>query len=121
MSERTPEEIKKALKCCGETPPNCKECPYDIKGRIGCKGVAALDALAYIEQLEAERDKLKRELAAAVKDIESSQCCTFCKHNREDMPCEDSDFFARDANIRTAYAEFVLTAVNWNGAVFRKR
>lgn len=57
MIQKTPEESKEALKCCGETPPNCKKCPYDIKDKIGCKGIAAVDALTYIQQLEAQVPK----------------------------------------------------------------
>lgn len=47
---KTPEEIKKGLEC-GE----CKNCPY--KRLISCTECVREDALAYIQQLEAEVPK----------------------------------------------------------------
>lgn len=58
---KTPDEIKKALKCYKDGIA-CYDCPYEqgrtfeVNGVIfGCSQDIAADALAYIEQLEAER------------------------------------------------------------------
>ena len=58
---KTPDEIKKALKCHRDGRA-CHDCPYE-QGRtfsvdgvtFGCSKDIVADALAYIEQLEAER------------------------------------------------------------------
>ena len=64
---KTPEEIKKGLECC--TTGNylsCRKCPYE---QGGCGEDENLkDALAYIQQLERERDEYKRERNAAVEE-----------------------------------------------------
>lgn len=59
---KTPDEIKKALKCYKDGS-TCYDCPYEqgrtfeVNGVIfGCSQDIAADALAYIEQLEAERE-----------------------------------------------------------------
>lgn len=76
---KTPEEIKKGLECCmyeGE----CKRCPYQGEK---CTITASGDALAYIQQLECERD-------AAAKDLETGICCETCAHydtDAKEPPC----------------------------------
>lgn len=80
---KTPEEIKKGLeKDCGE----CDEenfCPYI--GIAGCIAIMHEDALALIQQLEAENAELKRELDAAKQDMNEIaqdndyQICAYCK------------------------------------------
>ncbi len=52
---KTPDEIKKGLKVCGYNAP-CAECPYKDK-KPGCNDKMLLDALAYIQQLEAQAPK----------------------------------------------------------------
>lgn len=60
---KTPDEIKKALKCHRDGRA-CHDCPYE-QGRtfsvdgvtFGCSKDIVADALAYIKQLEAERDE----------------------------------------------------------------
>ena len=78
---KTPEEIKKGLeKDCGE----CDEenfCPYI--GIAGCIAIMHEDALALIQQLEAENAELKRERDAAVNDLTQSRFCHACKHREE--------------------------------------
>ena len=56
---KTPDEIKKGMECC-ETV-ECEECPYAIiletrheKIVLGCEETVTQDALAYIQQLEAQ-------------------------------------------------------------------
>lgn len=54
---KTPEEIKKGLYACGgadEWPVQHTDCPYDHSEM--CTMYLCADALAYIEQLEAERE-----------------------------------------------------------------
>lgn len=60
---KTPGEIKKALECYKDGSA-CYDCPYEqgrtfeVNGVIfGCSQDIVADALAYIEQLEAERDE----------------------------------------------------------------
>ena len=78
INGRTPDEIKKGLNHCSED--GCKQCPYkyDCDMADGFS-VLAGDALAYIHQLERERD-------AAVKDLKmmcvNGNTCAFCKNNR---------------------------------------
>lgn len=66
---RTPDEIKEGLDYC--VRGNCPACPY----LRNCVAKNA-DALAYIKQLEAERD--------AVLEIVRGDC-VYCLHLCEDM------------------------------------
>ena len=60
INGRTPEEIKKGLECCGMAwkPVDCEGCLYT--GRLRCGNEMHDDALAYIQQLERERDAAVR-------------------------------------------------------------
>lgn len=74
INGRTPEEIKKGLECrarwgTAECKQKCSECDTYVPGFTG---TAAKEALAYIQQLERERD-------AAVQDISIGRCCATCK------------------------------------------
>ena len=73
---KTPEEIKKGLECCYTALKDpyfaCKGCPYGDM-RV-CDGDMGLDALAYIQQLERERDAMFRDLQR------KSFGCDKCKH-----------------------------------------
>lgn len=54
---RTPEEIKKGLEICrGKCTGNKPHCPYDKYGD-GCENTLNRDALAYIQQLEAQQPR----------------------------------------------------------------
>ena len=83
---KTPDEIKKGLECCYspvEPMLRCEECPY--QGSIVCKMKLHAHALAYIQQLEAERD-------AAVADIRLAftshvGACQTCKHGENQVDC----------------------------------
>lgn len=72
---KTPDEIKKGLECCAED--ECfgerENCPYSGEPSL-CVGSMCVDALAYIHQLERERDAL-----AALYKLHST--CGSCKHN----------------------------------------
>ena len=81
INGRTPDEIKKGLNHCSED--GCKQCPYkyDCDMADGFS-VLAGDALAYIRQLERERD-------AAVKQLrKGGRACSTCKFS-EDIPEND--------------------------------
>lgn len=55
-----PNEIKKALECCSDIH-FCSVCPYYLQNKENdyCKEDMSKDALAYINQLEAEVERLK--------------------------------------------------------------
>ena len=75
INGRTPEEIKEWLECCqydSEKNRDCDACPYHPADDCYCyENEALIDTLAYIQQLERERD-------AAVEDI--PRVCFLCKH-----------------------------------------
>lgn len=54
---KTPDEIKKAVSLC-ILCGRCADCPYLA---TGCMSALASDALAYIKQLEAEREGKSHE------------------------------------------------------------
>ena len=56
---KTPDEIKKALKY-HKGAGSCLDCAYDCFS-LDCSIRLAADALAYIEQLEAEREAKNHE------------------------------------------------------------
>ena len=76
INGRTPEEIKRGLECCNAFNA-CLSCPYehivDTEHGWGCVVIRNADTLAYIQQLERERD-------AAVEDI--FKTCLNCKHEK---------------------------------------
>lgn len=80
----TPDEIKKGLECRiaggdGRCNLYCVSCPYFSAGYS--LSAATKDALAYIQQLERERD-------AAVEGLKQSlSCCKYCKHDRPYHGC----------------------------------
>jgi hypothetical protein len=77
---KSPEEIKKGLECCFPSEdPDCCECPYEATE--SCFGARINDILAYIQQLERERD-------AAVEDFKEFSMCEMCKHYDGDRNCE---------------------------------
>lgn len=69
INGRTPEEIKKGLESCNMHQCPLLKCPYFNDEY--CGETLNADALAYIQQLERERD-------AAIKDI--VRTCQKCKH-----------------------------------------
>lgn len=61
---KTPEEIKRGLECCVvdvDRVARCGDCPYAAECGVGVVELES-DALAYIEQLEAEREGLLQKL-----------------------------------------------------------
>ena len=81
---KTPDEIKKGLECCLKLKTNCSLCPYAPAIDGDCMNGLVPDALAYIQQLERERD-------AAVADMtelrRGSEYCMFCKYLSEGGEC----------------------------------
>ena len=80
---KTPDEIKKGLACISVEHQGCAECPYRFSG--DCDAAATSDALAYVQQLEADLEIAKiqnqyiSEVASAYeKDIEKLE------HERDD-------------------------------------
>ena len=74
---KTPDEIKKGLECCSYNG-RCDGCPYNVTvegaygtEELGCDDTLQPDALAYIQQLEAERD-------AALDPIRGD--CAYCAY-----------------------------------------
>lgn len=70
---KTPEEIKKGLECCAEVGRCINECPYNEDWHPECVIKKSRDALAYIQQLEQERDEL-------AKLYKPHSTCGSCKH-----------------------------------------
>ncbi len=79
---KTPDEIKKGLDCCRGINAPCDGCPYNMETMDYDESVSMLhdDALAYIRQLEAERDALVRDLRVD---------CTTCSHSYLNNPAID--------------------------------
>jgi hypothetical protein len=82
-------ETKKGLEVCATLDGDCESCPYDGL-QIFCADWLRKDALAYIQQLEAELETVKRERDAAVKDMEWMMLvlchngCFICKNRHTD-------------------------------------
>ena len=101
---KTPDKINKGLCQCAlpRKEMDCSECPYNAEG--DCISQLSVDALAYIRQLERERD-------AAVEQMKRSNCCcTFCKYDSPFDGCTaepvlDRSCFvwrgAKDINVTT--------------------
>lgn len=86
---KTPEEIKKGIKCaikgCME-PEVCEACPYYIKDGdvMCCTSDIISDSLAYIEELE-ERINLMM-IDAADGDC---GCCVYGDLTMNELPCSE--------------------------------
>lgn len=91
---KTPEEIKKVLAECDEGYA-CKRisCPYDdgrsIYNGSRCMLDARKDALAYIRQLERERNALLEDLRDADR-IDCEHCASY--DGAATKECEDADY-----------------------------
>ena len=99
---KTPEEIKKGLESCNsdECHGNHTDCPY-VESDM-CMSFITGDALAYIQQLEAELADVKRERDAAVRDMTYVTRCESCKHYCVDIggfPCNKCAVVHKGAGI----------------------
>ena len=87
---KTPDEIKKGLECCADYG-NCSEgCPYNpIRD---CGNALYEDALAYIQQLEEERDAIEDDFARVGTEVKDPFVCDFCMHQFPGYGCEVCNF-----------------------------
>ena len=74
----TNNDIKKGLECCGRE--NCRGCPY--RGNCHQGNPMIRDALDYINRLEAENERLNRELDIANNDL-AEECFGKAKTAKE--------------------------------------
>lgn len=85
---KTPDEIKRALKCCADDG-FCSPCPYR-KNKATCMQEMNTDALNCIERLQAER------LALIYTADTYRGLCTICKHERKSETlaaiCQANDY-----------------------------
>lgn len=92
---KTPEEIKKGLKCC--TYATCNGCPY---AQDGCAtNQEMIDALEYIQQLEhnigeltenvAQLEKERNALLADLRDADMLECAHCAHYVPSGAQCED--------------------------------
>jgi hypothetical protein len=91
INGRTPEEIKKGLESCNMHQCPLLECPYFNDNY--CGETLNADALAYIQQLERERDAAVEGLTIIANDTGS---CVMCKHRIH--PGYVCDRFEREEN-----------------------
>ena len=76
---KTPDEINKGLECCRVGDCDCENCSY--KTKKSCMHYLKRDALAYIQQLERERDaavNIMRELISRMNAGEDVMACEYC-------------------------------------------
>ena len=80
---KTPEEIKKGLWCC-QRITGCADCPYRSEK---CALTASTDALAYIQQLEHEKEMLLHDFQLYrernIKREKGPYACDLCQHGVE--------------------------------------
>ena len=81
INGRTPEEIKRGLECCSVDGLSCSNCSYCVSCDADIHALER-DALAYIQQLERERD-------AAVEILRDFKMCAGCDHKG----CADCRWF----------------------------
>lgn len=86
INGRTPDEIKNGLNHCSED--GCKQCPYkyDCDMTDGFS-VLAGDAIAYIHQLERERDAAINDLETMGKAMANCDTCLYNNTNCNEEPC----------------------------------
>ena len=78
---KKPEEIKKGLEVCSNDTMLCYEkCPYfsSISNGVDCAAEMKVDALAYIQQLEADKvsllessHEMRKEMISKIKQLEA--------------------------------------------------
>lgn len=137
---KTPEEIKKAHRCCFDMICLEGECAYEderinwLKG--GCFAERGRDALGYIQQLENQIGELtekvsqleaaqsaaetfRRERDALLADLKEAakMDCSTCKYYApDDGRCENADFVCRDCSLglKDCPCHTCEGASNWN-------
>ena len=118
----TPEEIKLDLLadygCCSECEygKSTQDRPYGCAERA-LKGQAAENALAYIQQLEREREQIKRVRDAAVKDIEDAAPCFACiRFERNGGDCIGARVCIDDVLQEAVGGRYADYCFEWRGA-----
>lgn len=107
---KTPEKIKRGLEACigGGCDSKRIQCPY--RKENDCTTAVVMDALALIQQLEAELEKTQAQLTAALKDLKDADHRYECEHcaNYSELPEEkcdeaggDCEFCNEDCPCRT--------------------
>ena len=98
---KTAEEIKKGLECCMGVA-DCLACPYKKEhsdGSKSCVETSTKDALAYIQQLERERDAAVEGLHGHCwhcihfergKLLQEKETCMNCINNFDDESLADN-------------------------------
>ena len=132
---KTPDEIKKGLECCDHE--GCLGCPYDDTCEVHYV-TCAKDALAYIRQLERERDAtrqerdglsimltsaesafetMKRERDALLADLREADRvdCSLCKSyiHAESNDCEYADFLCDNCEVKECSCRNCKDGSNW--------
>lgn len=110
---KTPDEIKKGLVLCYKDI-DCTECPYADECFEDDKPYALVldDALAYIQQLEAELADTKKAVGMV------NGLCDICKHqNAHEAECEANDFLCYNCPVDCACKECYSDAghYEWRG------
>lgn len=119
---KTPEKIKKGMKLCkpiwkGDHWKTCDEkCPYRNEGSL-CREMLNTDALALIQQLEAENAELKRERDAAVNELKLGYACFACRYFfRNGGTCKGgSTCMKRSESCSVFGAEYSGLYFKWRG------
>ena len=114
------DEIKDGLEHCAED--GCKKCPYEDDCNMADGfSVLAADALAYIQQLEADNaelltkvEQLQAERDALISDFEQYDelPCALCEHyskEESDIPCKICK------NLATPTDEDKVSQWEWRG------
>ena len=84
---KTPDEIKNGLEHCAQSEP-CVDCVYDRRDFPMCVRRMDGDAIAYIQQLERERDAAVEDLKSVVaSNYFDGDYCKLCKYNEPDGEC----------------------------------
>ena len=99
---KTPDDVKKGLECCIKSPFRCKDdCPY----KEGCDGEQIMvDALAFIQQLEKDKDDLLEErelndyLRDRVKQLEAERDAAVAELANSDSPCDFCKYLKKFAH-----------------------
>lgn len=100
------EEIKKGLECCNQKCVGDKFCPYDEYSNA-CENTLHKDALVYIQQLEAENERLLNSYDAAL--CETADMHSISKEAEAQVP--------RWISVEERLPDSVCLAVNGCGAM----
>lgn len=85
---KSPEEIKKALECCGAGNRCATPCPFadDSSNIISCTNMLAREARTCIEQLEEQISLMKLQMKGD---------CGVCKHRNDERKLDDKQLGCR--------------------------